>query len=329
MPRASGQKDYIAMSKGLITEASPLAFPEGATSLELNFTINKNGLFRERRKGFERVYQNSSLFTGSNSVLENMFYWRGSGYVVAIVSNDTPETFIRLHSMDSEFTDVFDIKISDSQVRTQIAELTNYLVITLSNKEKPIILEYSESDNEISVSKIDLYVRDFEIVDDGLSASENPSTLSDDHKYNLYNAGWHVDKKDETTSGNPRDNVIDIYFSAFSNYPSNADSVALGVITNPDGELTFDPEYVKDAGLGNSLSPRGHYVYDISEFNRDTRVVTPTQDGSPSTTLDLLGTLDLTGVPTYNPDDRDNPDNPEIPWDPYPDYDVPPGYQIP
>lgn len=329
MARASGQKDYIAMSKGLITEASPLAFPEGATSLELNFTVNKNGLFRERRKGFERVYQNSSLFPGNGSLLENMYYWRGSGYVIAIITNDTPETFVRIHSMDSEFRDVFDVKISDSKVSTQIAELTDYLVITLSNKEKPIILEYDEGDNEIRVSKVDLYVRDFELVDDGLSASTNPATLSDDHKYNLFNSGWYVDKKDENTSGNPRDNVIDIYFNEFGTYPSNADSVALGMITNADGNLTFDPDYVKDAGLGNSLAPRGHFVYDIADFNRDARLSAPTVDGSPSTTLDLLGTLDLTGVPTYNPDDENDPNNPEIPWDPYPDFDVPPGYQIP
>lgn len=329
MPRASGQKDYVSLSKGLITEASPLAFPEGATSSELNFTVNKNGLFRERRKGFERVYSTPSLFEGSGSVLENMFYWRGSGYVIAIVTNSTPETFLRIHTMDSTFNDIIDIKIADDRVQTQIAELTNYLVITLSNNSKPIFLEYDEQADTISVSEVTLHIRDFELVDDELAASTNPAVLTDNHKYNLYNAGWFADKKDENTSGNPRDNVVDIYRAEFGLYPSNADSVALGMITNADGEYTFDPAYVKDAGLGNSLAPRGHYIYPVDDFDRDSKLVSRFDDGSPSTTLTALGDADLSGDPTYNPDEPDNPTNPDIPWNPYPDPTVPPGTEIP
>lgn len=326
MARASGQKDYVSLNKGLITEASPLAFPEGATSSEVNFTINKNGLIRERRKGFQRVYDQSSVYPGDNSVLENMFYWRGSGYVIAIITNDTPETYLRIHAMNETFVDIANIKIADARVSTQIAELTNYLVVTLSNEDKPILLAYNEDEATIDVSTITLHVRDFELVDDDLAASTNPSTLTDNHKYNLYNAGWYVSKKDETTAGNPRDNVVDIYYSAFSSYPSNADSVALGMITNADGEYTFDPEYVRDAGLGNSLAPRGHYIYPVDDFDRDSKVTTlgKNVDGSPSTTLSILGVVNLTGTPTYNPDDPDNPDNPDVPWNPYPPIDNPP-----
>ena len=32
MSQARGQKDYISMAKGLVTEAFSLAFPEGATA---------------------------------------------------------------------------------------------------------------------------------------------------------------------------------------------------------------------------------------------------------------------------------------------------------
>lgn len=319
MPRASGQKDYISLNKGLITEASPLAFPEGATADELNFTINKNGLFRERRKGFDWTYENRSFFSGSDSFLENMFYWRGSGYVIAIITTDTPETYLRLHGMSETFTDVLDIKISDGKVSTQIAELTNYLVITLSNGAKPIMLEYKELDQEIYVSEVDIHIRDFELVDDGLSASTNPAVLSDNHQYNLYNAGWFALKKDENTSGNPRRGALEIYNDAYGTYPSNSDVVSLGMITNSDGEYTFDPEYVRDAGLGNSLAPRGHYMYEVGDFDRDAKLSLPSDDGSPSTTLTQIGVADLSGSPTYNPDDPDDPGNPGIPWDPYPD----------
>lgn len=329
MPRAAGQKDYVSMAGGLVTEASPLNFPEGATSGELNFTLNKENGLRERRKGFNFVYNNVARWTGSNSLLENLFYWRGTGYVVAIVTNDTPETYLRLHRMGSTFISFSDIKIADERVSTQIAELTNYLVITLSNESKPIFLVYDEVNNTIDVSEVDIHIRDFELVDDGLSASESPSVLDDNHKYNLLNAGWYVDRKDENTSGNPLDNVIDMYHAEFNKYPSNADSVAVGMITNADGNLTFDPEYVRDAGLGNSLAPRGHFVYSINNFNRSDRVLDPSNDGTPSTTLSLLAGIDSSGQPTYDPDDGtdDGGDNP--PWNGYPDPPVPPGYDRP
>ena len=252
MPRVSGQKEYVSLVNGLVTEANPLTFPEGATSGELNFLVNKNGLLRERRKGFENVYESTSTFAGSGSSLENLFYWRGSGYVIAVLTNDTPETYVRFHQMGEAFTDFADIKIADAVVNTQIAELTNYLVITLSNNDKPILLEYDETAETIDVHEVNVHIRDFELVDDDLSASEHPVALTDNHRYNLYNSGWFVEKKDETTSGNPLDSVIDIYYNNFTEYPSNADNVSVGMITNASGDLTFDPEYVRDAGLGNS-----------------------------------------------------------------------------
>lgn len=328
MPRAAGQKDYVSMAGGLVTEASPLNFPEGATAGELNFTLNKENGLRERRKGFEFVYGNTTEWPGTGSTLENMFYWRGTGYVVAIVTNDTPKTYLRLHQMGDSFDDFSNIEIADEAVSTQIAELTNYLVITLSNESKPILLVYDEVNETIDVNEVDIHIRDFELVDDGLSASTTPATLSDNHKYNLLNAGWYDSRKDENTSGNPLDNVIDIYHAEFNRYPSNADSVAVGMITNSDGEYTFDPQYVRDAGLGNSLAPRGHYVYSINDFDRDERVVNTSKDGTPSTTLALLAAVDSSGQPTYDPDDPDG-GGVTPPWDDYPDPSVPPGYEIP
>ena len=315
--RAAGQKEYVNLAKGLITESSPLSFPDGATSNELNFVVSKDGLIRERRKGFDIVYP-FTFFTGSDSVLENMFYWRGSTYVVAILTNTVPETYLRVHAVDADFTALVDIKIADAVVETQIAELTNFLVITLSNNEEPILLEFKEATGDILVNNVTLYVRDFELVDDALTVSENPTTLTDNHKYNLYNAGWFADKKDENTGGFPVANTITVYNTAFSKYPSNADSVGVGMITNSSGELTFDPEYVRDAGLGNSLSPRAHYVFPLATINRTGKLSAKDSDGAPSTTLTLLGTVDLSGTPSYNPEEPDSASNPTIPFNPYP-----------
>jgi hypothetical protein len=321
--RAAGQKEYVNLAKGLITEVSPLSFPDGATSNELNFTINKEGLVRERRKGFSYIYP-LNTFQGNLSKLENLFYWRGSKYAIAILTNNIPETYLRVHAIDENFTALADVKIADAVVSTQIAELTNFLVITLSNNDNPILLEYLEASEDIVVNSVSLHVRDFELVNDGLTASETPQTLTDNHEYNLFNAGWFVEKKDEDQSGFPLTPTVTTYFNAFSKYPSNADSVSVGMVTNASGELTFDPEYVRDAGLGNSLSPRGHYVYPIDAFDRDSKIaLSRNNDGAPSTTLTVLGTISLSGTPSYNPDTPNAGDGggDDIPFDPYPDRD--------
>jgi hypothetical protein len=318
--RAAGQKEYVNLAKGLITEISPLSFPDGATSNELNFTINKDGLIRERRKGFSYIYP-LNTFAGAASKIENLFYWRGSGYAIAILTNDVPETFLRVHAIDENFTAVADVKIADAVVSTQIAELTNFLVITLSNNDKPILLEYFEATDSIVVNSVSLHVRDFELVNDNLTASETPSSLTDNHEYNLYNAGWFVSKKDENQSGNPLTPTVTTYFNAFSKYPSNADSVGVGMITNSSGVLTFDPDYVRDAGLGNSLSPRGHYVFPIDTYDRTNKLTFPALDGAPSTTLSVLGTITLSGTPSYNPDTPNTGDGggDTVPFNPYPE----------
>jgi hypothetical protein len=326
--RAAGQKEYVNLAKGLITEVSPLSFPDGATSNELNFTINKDGLIRERRKGFSYIYP-LNTFQGNLSKLENLFYWRGSKYAIAILTNNIPETYLRVHAIDENFTSVADVKIADAVVSTQIAELTNFLVITLSNNDKPILLEYKEATDSIVVNSVSLHVRDFELVDDGLTASETPTTLTNNHEYNLFNAGWFVSKKDEDQSGFPLTPTVTTYFNAFSKYPSNADSVSVGMVTNASGELTFDPEYVRDAGLGNSLSPRGHYVYPIDNYNRTSKLTAPTLDGAPSTTLTVLGTITLSGTPSYNPDTPNTGGGGsgggggDVPFDPYPEPNDP------
>lgn len=329
--RASGQKEYVNLAKGLMTEISPLSFPDGATSNELNFTINKDGLIRERRKGFSYVYP-LNTFSGAGSKLENLFYWRGSGYAIAILTNTTPETYLRVHALDASFTKVADVKIADAIVSTQLAELTNFLVITLSNSDKPILLEYKEASDSIVVNTVSLHVRDFELVDDGLTASETPTSLTDNHKYNLFNAGWFVSKRDEDQSNFPLTATVTAYYNKFSKYPSNADSVGVGMITNGTGDLTFDPDFVRDAGLGNSLSPRGHYVFPIDGYNRGGKLSSPASDGAPSTTLAVLGTITLSGTPTYNPDTPNTGGgggSGTIPFEPYPVPEAGEGGEIP
>jgi hypothetical protein len=304
MPRASGQKDYMSMAKGLVTEASSLAFPEGATSNELNFTIDRNGLIRRRRLGFDKLVDDF-VIAGVDVKLENVFYWRGPSLIGAILTDNTPQTVLRFHAVDDDFTFIAEIVIATSIVATQVAQTTNLLTLTTSTGTNPILCEYNAVDEEINVGTVGLHIRDFELVDDGLSVSERPSSFSDNHKYNLYNSTWYQNKADFNDSST-RKNVAVAYFDTTALYPSNSDVASVGIIDDGSGNIVFDANYVKDAEFGSGLSARGHFVYEILNIDRDARLAAPSLTGAPSTTVTSLGTINLTGVPTYNPDAPDD-----------------------
>lgn len=300
MARASGQKDYISMANGLVTEASALAFPEGATADELNFTIDRDGLVRRRRLGFDKLVTDFTV-TGNNAVLENCFYWRGPSYVCAIVTDDTPQTRLRIHAVDEDFTFVEEVVIAASVVSTQVAQTTTLLYITTNQGDKPLLCEYDSVNGVIRVYSVTIHIRDFEVVESGLAVSERPATLSDNHKYNLYNGTWYQTKAD-FNDANTRKNVATAFESAVGDFPSTADVASVGIIDNGSGSIVFDANLVKDAEFGSSLSPRGHFVYPIDNFNRTAKLSTPLVDGAPDTTLELLATVDISSSPTFDPD---------------------------
>ena len=288
------------MAKGLVTEASSLAFPEGATADELNFTIDRDGLIRKRRRGMQNLVADFSV-TGLNAAVENVFYWRGPSYVCVVVHDDTPRTLLRFHAVDDDFTFVSEFTISNSRVQTQIAQATNILAITTSTGENPIICEYSSTLETIRVNNVDLHIRDFELVDDGLAIDERPSAPSNNHDYNLYNSTWYQEKPD-LNNASTRTNVRDAYFARTGDYPSNADVASVGVVDDGSGNIVFDADLVLDAEFGNSVAPRGHFVYNIFNIDRDARLASPEVSGAPSTTINFLGTINLAGIPTFNPD---------------------------
>ena len=310
MPRASGQKDYLSLIKGLNTESSALTFPEGFTAAELNFVIDKDGLIRKRRLGFEELVETFSVLRPFATV-ENTFYWRGPSLVCVIIT-DINETSLRFHAVDDNFTFITEIVIDTTVVKTQIAETTNFLVITTDSGSTPIMCEYKEATKEIFVNSVDIYVRDFELVDDGLGISENPATLvgNDNHKYNIYNSDWHLWRADLEGSKTVR-NVAEAYKLHTAYYPSNAEVASVGLIVDDVGDTVFSSKDVDGANFGNSKAARGHYVYDVNNFDRTARLANPLVDGAPSTTLTSLGTVNFIGVPTYDPDDPTNPDNPD------------------
>lgn len=93
MARQTQQLTYNAFTGGIVTEASPITFPDGASLDENNFELTKQG-FRKRRLGIDSISASvpiSSTATAPSDI--TTFRWdnsstTGQEFLVVVVKND-------------------------------------------------------------------------------------------------------------------------------------------------------------------------------------------------------------------------------------------------
>ena len=298
MPRVRGTKDYVSLSKGLVTEASPLQFPEGGTTDELNFILDLDGMTRSRRKGMTSVRPEVVNLFGPNDQgrLQEVMYWNAPNLIVFVYDKIGQNfgTYISVRRNNLNMTEVGTYEISSGSDQVFLAQNTDFIAIAVGSGSLPYLLEYKEASNQVQLSQIKLYVRDFELVDDGLDLTERPTTLSDNHEYNLYNAGWYADRREGNVAGVPVKNPVNILFDVEGFYPSNADVSVLGVRFDANNDFdVFDTDVFSTVVIGNTEAPRGHYVYPLDSFNRTAKLTNKDIDGAPSSTLTTLTTWSI------------------------------------
>lgn len=282
---------YLSLARGLVTESSKLAAVEGATSDELNMVLDTNGMIRRRRKGLSLISEVVATedFVGQ---LDNAYYWDLHDVFVTVTTStqlDSEEeptgllnvrlTFVDAHDPSSVLQD-YTVPVEEKDYSTpQFSEIRDRLVVALGSE--PVVVSINE-EQEVSVFRVRTYIRDFQLLDDDLSIAERPESLTDLHKYNLYNAGWWQERKKE--GGTLVAPEVE-FESVRSEYPSNADVAYLGDKVDNDGELVFDPETFDNINVGNTEAPRGHYVFLSRRINRNTKLTNKDDDGTPSRTL--------------------------------------------
>lgn len=303
MPRARGSKDYVSLAQGLITEASPLSFPEGATSDELNFLLDTNSIARIRRKGFDVVGSDFSIAGDGAGYgfrnIKEVFHWESPNLLILVYSEGRVgatdmRSIVRVHDADAPYTYKGEYEITSTRTTATdyfISGSTDSLIITSTDNNKPTLAQYYPETNQIQFAAIDIYIRDFELLEDGLSISERPVTIDDEHEYNLLNAGWYAERRLSSTSA--KGNALTEFKIDLGVYPSNADVAVLGVKADSGGNEEFSGTTLDEVVLGNTEAPRGHYVYNINDFDRQTRLLNKNEDGAPSTTITQDGVINL------------------------------------
>lgn len=202
MSKIVSEKQINAFVKGLITEASPLTYPENASLDEDNFDLELNGS-RSRRLGvdYESGYQLNA--TGLDSGLlsagrQSSHRWDSPGgstsVVLGVIRIYNKLWFINLLAANPSA----DVKnggspiiiggLANSDIETTV--INNFFVIVSKDLPKPVVLSYNPTTDTITKETLSLTVRDIWGVHDALAINERPLILSNTHKYNLRNQGW-------------------------------------------------------------------------------------------------------------------------------------------
>jgi len=82
--------------------------------------------------------------------------------------------------------------------------------------------------------------------------------------------------------------TYNIKFTGVSDFPSNADIPVLGLKADESGDELFSKNTLLNISMGNSEAPRGHYVYNILDVDRDSKIDAKGNDGTPFETVTLI-----------------------------------------
>jgi len=303
MPRSNQTGEFNTFVGGLVTEASPLTFPENASIDEANFILKRDGS-RERRLGlaYETGLTPSSISYDISPVGEiavSAFEWSN-------VSGISGKTFVVCQVHDKAYiVDRADSSLlSNSYVKTTFtldnttatperatfSSIDGKLVVAYGARSIKVVSYYSDVDNfidptegTVGVDKV-LKTRDLFGVEDIVDTNDllspeyinlRPTSTADEdkHMYNLRNQGWAIPRLewDDTITGSPVkiDPVLEFEDSGGDErgLPSNADTVTLSLYANTDMGDKNSNRFNDDGSVreepAKARSASGHYIIDL------------------------------------------------------------------
>ena len=217
MTRGKQDKLYRTFTKGLVTEAGFLTYPEDASIDELNTVIYRKGN-RSRRAGIDFEEGSTPVNFGaevSAASITNEFLWRSPGeegglnFLVIQVDN-------KLHFFDMSASPlssgkkpfVLDLLTYKTSTATVDDVKGNYvqmaagkgILFICQNYIEPVVVEYDPDTGTFIPTKTYILMRDFDGVDDGYANDFEPRELTKEHHYNLLNQGW---VRPSSVAGNP------------------------------------------------------------------------------------------------------------------------------
>ena len=204
MPRSVGSVVNNNFSKGLITEATGLNFPDNAVTDTENTVFEKTGRVT-RRLGYDIEGGGTALAYSETDGVLREFIWQSvansGGFTFLCLQVGDQILFFELSVNDALSKNVVPVAINLRDYIAPGAPETKYIPCSFTSGAGklfishpyayPVVVRFNSEENVFEVAKITVLQRDFQGVEDGLALSANPVTLSSEHHYNLQNQGWN------------------------------------------------------------------------------------------------------------------------------------------
>ena len=284
MPANKINQPVNTFVKGLITEASPLTFPENASLDEVNFKLNRDGS-RDRRWGMQNIYREALPFSRVEfeKFTGKVFKWEqpkgARKSVIGVVQVGTLLYYVDLTTQPRPSAVLDDLVWYDDAIPLlnggaavdishiisgttpiEFAAINGYLLAINEEVSQPFLAWYDDDADTVYWDHGDILVRDIWGVDDDLSVDERPIELSELHRYNLMNQGFTNDIV--TTCGTP---ILECIKTHFGRYPSNNDSWGVGRtadLTSAD-VYKFDPALAERNLVNNQPAAKGKFLIHV------------------------------------------------------------------
>lgn len=283
MARQTTSVEINTFVQGLITEASPLTFPENASLDEDNFVLLRDGS-RRRRLGMDFEEGHQVVTTGIESLPDQelgltTFNWENAGgdpnkeLLVVQTGNE-----IKVFDFDVEplsASEIYSVTLNGAEPSNIFSFTTVDGVLICATGEADIV-SFQYDGESISQSNRRIKIRDFFGVSTTISGknlrednnvSFRPNSRTHPHIYNLRNQSWAIPReRGSSSSRNPRD-PVEHFFDNAGVYPSNADTVNRALYPDPSDEnnRTGDQFFWEDLQanpVGNMLAANGYFIID-------------------------------------------------------------------
>lgn len=259
-------------TKGLISEATGLNFPENACVDTDNCVFTQTGVV-SRRLGFDLEPAYSVQTLDKQMKAFSNFLWTdvgGDGNLSIQVIQVGPTLYFYvlanfslsggLHSDTIDLTDFTPAGGDDPDFNEcQFSIGNGDLVVSHPDLESFYIVYDAENDTIAGV-QIDKFIRDFEgDPTDSLEVNERPTStyadLSDAHHYNLFNQGW-------------TDTNLTAWDTARTDMPANSDQMWRYKNADDEYDVAVAAEVIPF--VGNTPAPKGHFILNLYEQDRNT-----------------------------------------------------------
>ncbi len=272
MPKQKSIQPEINFSKGFITEANPINFPENFFDAGDNVEVDINGeVSRRLAIGTEDGFGYSSLFSKISTLGYKI---QDYSWVNPAADNSVKFLVIRFGRIlyffdvtngsgsanEKSFTKALTDHgiVSASVLETQeisFAANNDQLFIAGEGLE-PFYIQYDPDTDTISSTEITIEVRDLEDADPNTGNEDELVSLTPAQEYDLVNRGW-------SSPGGTEADPKATYFTSRSHYPPKSKNPWMGL----NASDAFEANLLDRTYAGNGSGALGHFILDF--FNKD------------------------------------------------------------